>query len=218
MPEDFLGRRLARAFTYYLTDPTRRELGVGTYNTSDFRKGLKVQIDGVPYQMVEMNFRKPGKGTALYECKLKNLIRNTVVDRTYRAGQTLEEADVVEFTAQFLYKQVDSYFFMNKTDFEQYELTGDQVGDAAKFLKDNMDCQVMTFNNQPIAVDAPNHVVLQVEFAEPAPKGNTATGVSKPVKLETGAEILAPAFINTGDWLRVDTRTGDYIERTTAPE
>lgn len=191
---------------------------MGTYNTSDFRKGLKVQIDGVPYQMVEMNFRKPGKGTALYECKLKNLIRNTVVDRTYRAGQTLEEADVVEFTAQFLYKQVDSYFFMNKTDFEQYELTGDQVGDAAKFLKDNMDCQVMTFNNQPIAVDAPNHVVLQVEFAEPAPKGNTATGVSKPVKLETGAEILAPAFINTGDWLRVDTRTGDYIERTTAPE
>lgn len=186
-------------------------------STSDFRKGLKVQIDGTPYVMVEMNFRKPGKGTALYECKMKNLLRNTIVDRTYRAGQTLEEADVVEFTAQYLYRQGDDFVFMNNQDYEQYELTSEQVGDAAKFLKENMDCQVVTFNGNPIAVTAPNHVVLQVEFAEPAPKGNTATGVQKPVKLETGAEILAPAFINTGDWLRVDTRTAEYVERTTAP-
>lgn len=189
-----------------------------TYNTSDFRKGLKVQIDGTPYQMVEMNFRKPGKGTALYECKLKNLLRNTVVDRTYRAGQTLEAADVTEFTAQYLYRQADGYVFMNNSDYEQYELTEEQVGDAAKFLKEGLDCQLMTFNDQPIAVTPPNHVVLQVEYTEPAAKGNTATNVQKPVKLETGAEIGAPAFINTGDWLRVDTRTGEYIERTTAPE
>lgn len=191
---------------------------MGTVSTSDFRKGMKVQIDGVPYLMVEMNFRKPGKGTALYECKMKNLLRNTVVDRTYRAGQVLEEADVMEFTAQFLYKQGEGFVFMNNQDYEQYELTADQVGDAAKFIKENMDCQLMTFNGNAISVFAPNHVVLQVQFAEPAPKGNTATGVSKPVTLETGAEILAPAFINTGDWLRVDTRTGEYIERTTAPE
>jgi elongation factor P len=191
---------------------------VGTVSTSDFRKGLKVQIDGTPYLMVEMNFRKPGKGTALYECKMKNLLRNTVVDRTYRAGQVLEEADVMEFTAQYLYKQGDAYVFMNNQDYEQYELTADQVGDAAKYLKENMDCQLMTFNGNAISVFAPNHVILQVEFAEPAPKGNTATGVSKPVKLETGAEILAPSFINTGDWLRVDTRTHEYIERTNAPE
>lgn len=188
------------------------------YNTSDFRKGLKVQIDGTPYLMVEMNFRKPGKGTALYECKLKNLIRNTVVDRTYRAGQTLEAADVTEFTAQFLYRQAENFVFMNNVDYEQYELNPDQVGDVARFLKEGMDCQLMTFNNQPIAVTPPNHVVLRVEYAEPAAKGNTATNVQKPVKLETGAEILAPAFINEGDWLRVDTRTGEYIERTTAPE
>lgn len=189
-----------------------------TYNTSDFRKGLKVQIDGVPFLMVEMNFRKPGKGTALYECKLKNLIRNTVVDRTYRAGQTLEAADVVEFTAQFLYRQMDSFVFMNNIDYEQYELTEEQVGDYAKFLKEGLDCQLITFNNQPIAVTPPNHVVLKVEYAEPAAKGNTATNVQKPVKLETGGEILAPAFINTGDWIRVDTRTSEYIERTNAPE
>lgn len=191
---------------------------MGTVSTSDFRKGLKVQIDGTPYLMVEMNFRKPGKGTALYECKMKNLLRNTVVDRTYRAGQVLEEADVMEFTAQYLYKQGEGYVFMNNQDYEQYELTADQVGDAVKYIKENMDCQLMTFNGNAISVFAPNHVVLQVEFAEPSPKGNTATGVSKPVKLETGAEILAPSFINTGDWLRVDTRTHEYIERTTAPE
>ena len=189
-----------------------------TYNTSDFRKGLKIQIDGVPYLMVEMNFRKPGKGTALYECKLKNLLRNTVVDRTYRAGQTLEAADVTEFTAQYLYRQADGYVFMNNSDYEQYELSEEQVGEYARFLKEGLDCQLMTFNNQPIAVTPPNHVILQVEYAEPAAKGNTATNVQKPVQLETGAEILAPAFINTGDWLRVDTRTGEYIERTTAPD
>jgi elongation factor P len=188
------------------------------YNTSDFRKGLKVQIDGVPYLIVEMNFRKPGKGAALYECKMKNLIRNTVVDRTYRAGQTLEAADVTEFTAQYLYRQGENFVFMNNTDYEQYEMNPDQVGDVSRFLKEGMDCQLITFNNQPIAVAPPNHVVLRVEYAEPAAKGNTATNVQKPVKLETGAEILAPAFINEGDWLRVDTRTGEYIERTTAPE
>ncbi len=129
---------------------------MGTVSTSDFRKGLKVQIDGTPYLMVEMNFRKPGKGTALYECKMKNLLRNTVVDRTYRAGQVLEEADVMEFTAQYLYKQGDSFVFMNNQDYEQYELTADQVGDAAKYLKENMDCQLMTFNGNAISVFAPN--------------------------------------------------------------
>ncbi len=96
---------------------------MGTYSTSDFRKGLKVQIDGMPYLMVEMNFRKPGKGNALYECKLKNLVRGTMLDRTYRAGQTLEEADVAEFAAQFLYRQQDMFVFMNNETYEQYELT-----------------------------------------------------------------------------------------------
>lgn len=191
---------------------------MATYSTNEFRKGLKVQIDGVPFQMIEMNFRKPGKGTALYECKLKNLIRGTVTDRTYKAGQSLEAADVSEFTAQYLYRQADSFVFMNNVDYEQYELSEQQVGDYWKFLKEGMDCQLVVFNNQPIAVTPPNHVILKVEYCEPAVKGNTATNVQKPVKLETGAEILAPAFINIGDYLRVDTRTGEYIERSKAPE
>ena len=191
---------------------------MATYNTSDFKKGLKVQIDGTPFQMIEMNFRKPGKGAALYECKLKNLLRNTVVDRTYRAGQTLEVADVNEFTAQYLYRQGENFVFMNNTDYEQYELSAEQVGDNWKFLKEGMDCQMMVFNDIPIAVSPPNHVVLKIEYTEPAVKGNTATGVSKIVQLETGAEILAPAFVDTGEYLRVDTRTGEYIERAKEPE
>lgn len=191
---------------------------MGTYSTNEFKKGLKIQIDGVPFQMIEMNFRKPGKGAALYECKLKNLLRGTVTDRTYRAGQSLEEADVVEFTAQYLYQQGESFVFMDNNDYEQYELTAEQVGEGAGLLKEGMDCQLVVFNNNPIAVTLPNHVMLQVEYCEPAVKGNTATNVSKPVKLETGAEIQAPAFINIGDWLRVDTRTGEYVERTKGPE
>ena len=191
---------------------------MGTYSTNEFKKGLKIQIDGVPFQMIEMNFRKPGKGAALYECKLKNLLRGTVTDRTYRAGQSLEEADVVEFTAQYLYQQGESYVFMDNNDYEQYELTAEQVGEGAGLLKEGLDCQLVVFNNNPIAVTLPNHVMLQVEYCEPAVKGNTATNVSKPVKLETGAEIQAPAFINIGDWLRVDTRTQEYVERTKGPD
>ena len=189
-----------------------------TYNTSDFRKGLKIQIDGVPYLMVEMNFRKPGKGNALYECKMKNLIRGTMLDRTYRAGQTLEAADIAEFDAQFLYRQGESFVFMDNDDYEQYELTAEQVGDDWKFLKEGMDCTLMVWDNKPIGVTPPNHVILKVEYAEPAARGNTATNVQKPVKLETGGEIGAPAFVNIGDYLRIDTRTGEYIERAKAPE
>jgi elongation factor P len=202
------------------TSISRRVTGsksVAVYTTSDFKKGLKVQIDGTPYLMIEMNFRKPGKGNALYECKMRNLLRGTVLDKTYRAGQTLESADVSEFTAQYLYKQGDVFVFMKNDDYEQYEMSAESVGDAWKFLKDNMDCQLMVFNNQPIAVSPPNHVILKVEYCEPGARGNTATNVTKPCKLETGAEILAPAFVNIGDFLRIDTRTGEYIERAKDP-
>ena len=113
---------------------------------------------------MEMNCRKPGKGTGLYECKLKNLIRGTVTDRIYRAGQSLEAADVLEFSAQYLYRQGDSFVFMDNSDYEQYELTAEQVGDGAGFLKEGMDCQLIVFNNNPIGVTLPNHVILQVEY------------------------------------------------------
>lgn len=186
---------------------------VAVYKTSEFRKGLKVQIDGEPYLMIEMNFVKPGKGNALYKCKLRNLIRNTVIDRTYKGGDSLEAADVEETEAQFLYRQGDTFVFMDSKTFEQYELSADQVGDNWKYLKDGMVCNMVLFNGNPITVTPPNHVVLKVEYCEPGAKGDTATNVTKPVKVETGAEFPAPIFINMGDLIKIDTRTGEYVER-----
>ncbi len=184
-----------------------------SYNTSQFRKGLKVQIDGDPYLMVECNFVKPGKGQALYKCKLKNLVRGTQLDRTYKSGDTLDAADITEIEAQFLYRQGDHFVFMDNKSFEQYELTSAQVDEAAKWLKEGTNCSMLLFNNNPITIDPPNHMVLKVEYCEPAVRGDTATKLTKPVKLETGAEIICPAFIELGDMIKVDTRTGEYLER-----
>ena len=184
-----------------------------SYNTSDFRKGIKVQIDGDPYLMIECNFVKPGKGQALYKCRLRNLLRGTVLDRTYKSGDSLDAADVTEIEAQYLYRQGDKWVFMDTANYEQYELDAGQVDDAWKYLKDGMLCQMVLFNNQPISLTPPNHVVLKIDYCEPAVRGNTATGVTKPVKVETGAEIQCPAFIEMGDVIKVDTRTGEYVER-----
>ncbi len=186
---------------------------MGTYRTSDFRKGLKVQIDGEPYLMTEMNFVKPGKGNALYKCRLKNLVRGTVLQKTYKGGDSLESADVEEIDVQYLYHQQETFVFMNSVNYEQYELSADQVDDNWKYLKDGMDCKMVLFNGSPITLTPPNHVVLKVEMCDPGAKGDTATNVTKPVKVETGAEFLAPAFINQGDTIKIDTRTGEYIER-----
>jgi len=186
---------------------------VASYNTSDFRKGLKVQLDGDPYLMIECNFVKPGKGQALYKCKLRNLIRNTVLDRTYKSGDSLEAADIEEIQAQFLYRQGDQFVFMDNQSYEQYELSAEQVDDAWKYLKEAMVCSMLLFNNRPIGVTPPNHVVLRIEYAEPAVRGNTATNVTKQAKVETGAELVVPNFVETGELIKVDTRTGEYIER-----
>lgn len=189
---------------------------MATYNTSEFRKGLKVQIEGDPYLMLECNFVKPGKGNALYKCKLRNLLRNTVIDRVYRGGDTLEAADVTEIEAQYLYRQGENFVFMDNESFEQYELTKEQVDEAWKYIKEGMACSMTLYNGQPINVTPPAHVVLKIEYCEPAVRGDTATNLTKPVKLETGAEVICPAFIDIGDTIKVDTRTGEYIERVRA--
>lgn len=186
---------------------------MATYNTSDFRKGLKVQLDGEPYLMIECNFVKPGKGQALYKCKLRNLVRNTVIDRTYKSGDSIEAADVEEIEAQYLYRQVDTFVFMDNQNYEQYELSKEQIDDAWRYLTEGMVSSMLLFNNNPIGITPPNHVVLKVEYCEPGAKGNTATNVTKPVKVETGAEFDCPSFVEIGDLVKVDTRTGAYIER-----
>ena len=186
---------------------------MATYKTSDFRKGLKVQIDGDPYLMIEMNFVKPGKGNAMYKCKLRNLLRNTVIDRTYKGGESLESADVEEIDVQYLYKQADTYVFMDTSTYDQYELSAEQIDDAWKYLKDGMNCSMVLYNGNPITMSPPNHVELRVEYCEPGAKGDTATNVVKPVKVETGAEFLCPAFIDIGNVIKIDTRSGEYVER-----
>jgi len=189
---------------------------VANINTSDFRKGLKVQIDGDPYLMIECNFVKPGKGQAMYKCRLRNLLRGTVLDRTYKSGESLEAAEIEEIDAQYLYRQGDQFVFMNNEDYEQYELSAEQVDDAWKYLKEGMNCSMILFNENPITITPPNHVVLQIEYCEPGVKGNTASNLTKPVKMETGAEIICPAFVEIGELIRVDTRSGEYIERVKA--
>lgn len=186
---------------------------MANYNTSDFRKGLKVQIDGNPYIMIECNFVKPGKGQALYKCKLRDLTRGTVLDRTYKSGDELEAADIHETDTTFLYEMGGTYYFMEKETFEQYELPKEMIDDAWKYLLPEMACKMLLYNNAPIVITPPNHVILKVVYTEPAVRGNTATNVTKPAKLETGAEILVPNFVENDEMIKVDTRTGEYIER-----
>ena len=195
-----------------------QEDNVATYNTSEFKKGLKVEIEGEPFLMIECNFVKPGKGNALYKCKLRNLLKGTVLDRTFKAGINLESADIEEFPAQFLYRQGNTFFFMENESYEQHELNEAQVDEAWKYLKEGMQCQMMSYNEVPISVTPPNHVVMKIEYCEPCVKGNTATNVTKPVKVETGAEFQCPAFVEMGEFIRLDTRTGEYIERAKPEE
>ncbi len=139
-----------------------------------------------------------------------------MLDRTYKSGDSLDAADIEEIDAQYLYRQGEQFVFMDNTSFEQYELSKEVVDDAWKWLKEAVICKVMLFNNNPISVEAPNHMVLKIEYCEPAVRGNTATNLTKPVKLETGAEVICPAFVEIGESIKVDTRTGEYLERAKA--
>lgn len=186
---------------------------MATYNTSDFKKGLKVQIDGEPYLMTEMMFVKPGKGNAMYKCKLRNLVRGTNLDRTFKGGDSLEVADIESTDVSFLYRQGEDYVFMDGVTFEQYEVPSDVAGDIWKYLKDGMICKMTMYNSRPIIIEPPIQVELEVTECAPGAKGDTATNVTKPAIVETGAEFSVPGFIKEGNVLKIDTRTGEYVER-----
>jgi elongation factor P len=183
------------------------------YSTADFRKGLKIEIDGAPFAIIDFQHVKPGKGGAFVRTKLKNLINGRVLDQTFRSGEKVQKPDLVEKEMQYLYKDGDNYCLMDNETYEQIMLTGDQMGDAVLYLTENMNLQVLFFNQQPVAVDLPNFVELTVAQTEPGVRGDTASGGTKPATLESGAVIQVPLFINEGDRLKVDTRTGTYIER-----
>jgi len=182
-------------------------------NTGDFRKGVKVILDGEPYDMFECNFVKPGKGQALYKTKLRNLLKGTILDRTYKSGDSLEAADIHKGEGQYLYRDAGGYVFMDNSTYEQYTLSEEACGDATKFLLENAVCQLLFWNGQLIEMTPPAQAVLEVTYTEPAAKGNTATNVSKPATVETGATVNVPAFVESGEKIKVDARTGEYIER-----
>ncbi len=183
------------------------------YDTSDIRKGLKFQIDGVPYVVVDFQFVKPGKGTAFTKTRIKNLITGAVLDKTYRSNEKLEPANTEEKQMQFLYAEGDNFCFMDNATYEQVYIQRDLLEDVRGFMPDNLVVSVLFFNERPIGVTLPNFVELQVAHSEPGMKGDTASGATKPATLSTGAVINVPLFINEGEWLRIDTRTGEYVER-----
>lgn len=183
------------------------------YSTADFRKGLKIEWEGTPYIIVDFQHVKPGKGGAFVRTKIKNLITGRVIDQTFRSGEKVERPDLQEKEMQYLYAEGDRYCFMDNETFEQIYLTVDQLGDSKGYLQDNLNLKVLYYKGQPIAVELPTFVELSVTHTEPGFKGDTASGGTKPATLETGAVIQVPLFIDIGDRLKVDTRTGTYVER-----
>jgi elongation factor P len=182
-------------------------------DTSQFRNGLKIELDGEPFTMIFFQHVKPGKGGAFVRTKVKNLKTGRVLDRTFRAGERVDEADVDERTMQYVYQEGDNLVFMDTTSFEQIPFTPAQVGDARKFLKENLEVSVVFWRGQPIGLELPSFIEASVARCDPGMKGDTASGATKPATLETGAVLQVPLFIKEGDVLRVDTRTGQYVER-----
>jgi elongation factor P len=181
--------------------------------SGDLRKGTKLEIDGDPYVIVQFEFVKPGKGQALYKCKLKNMITGAQFDRTYRSGEKFKPADLEEVSMEYLYFDGSNYCFMNNSNYEQEMLSADQIGEGKNFLKDNTVCSVLMFQGRPIGITLPNFVELKITEAEPWAKGDTAAGSTKPATLETGYVVQVPPFVNQGEVIRIDTRTGQYVER-----
>ncbi len=186
---------------------------MATYSTNEFKAGLKIMIDGDPCTIIENEFVKPGKGQAFNRVKIRNLKTGRVIDRTFKSGETVEAADVLETEMQYLYNDGEFWHFMDSNTFEQIGADERAVGDSAKWLKEQDVCQVILWNGEPIIVTPPNFVELKVVETEPGVRGDTSGGGSKPATLETGAVVRVPLFIEEGEALKVDTRTGDYVSR-----
>lgn len=183
-------------------------------SVNDFRTGLTIELDGQLFTVVEFMHVKPGKGSAFVRTKLKNLRTGFTVDRTFNAGEKVSQARIETNEMQFLYKSDEDYVFMDTSTYEQLTLHEEKIGDSIKYLKENMLVTVQMYNNESIGVSLPNTVELEVVETDPGFKGDTATGGTKPAKLETGAVVNVPLFINIGDILQVDTRSGEYLRRS----
>lgn len=188
---------------------------MANYSTNEFKSGLKVMLDGNPCSIMENEYVKPGKGQAFNRVRLRNLKSGKVLEKTFRSGESLEAADIMEVEMEYLYNDGEMWHFMNPENFEQIAADKTAMGDAAKWLKDdsNEKCTIMLFNGVPLNVNAPNFVILKIVETDPGVKGDTAGTGGKPATLETGAVVRVPLFVQREESIRVDTRTGDYLER-----
>ena len=186
---------------------------MATYSTNEFKGGLKIMLDGDPYTIVENEFVKPGKGQAFNRVKIRNLKSGRVLDKTFRSNESVEAADVMDRDLQYLYNDGEYWHFMDNDSFEQCQADATAMGDAAKWIKDQDLCSVTLWNGAPIAVEAPNFVVLEIIETDPGLKGDTSGGGGKPATLETGAIVRVPLFVQTGEKIKVDTRSGEYVSR-----
>ncbi len=186
---------------------------MAVFSTNEFKSGLKLMIDGDPCSIIENEFVKPGKGQAFSRVKFRNLKTGRVIERTFKSGDTAEGADVVETNMEYLYNDGEFFHFMVTDTYEQYAASNAAVGDSVKWLKGQEKCIITLWNNDPIAVTPPNFVVLAVSDTEPGVRGDTSSGGNKPATLETGATVRVPLFVNIGDLIKVDTRTGEYLSR-----
>ena len=182
-------------------------------SAGDFRNGITLEIEGAVYQIVEFQHVKPGKGAAFVRTKIKNVMTGSVVERTFRPTEKFPSARIDRVDMQYLYADGDLYNFMDVNTYEQIALSTDVVGDALKFVKENETVKVCSYNGKVFSVEAPLFVELEITDTEPGFKGDTATGATKPATLETGAQINVPLFVNQGDRVKIDTRTGEYLSR-----
>jgi elongation factor P len=182
-------------------------------DVSELKKNAKLEIDGQPWVVTEFQFVKPGKGQGLYKCKIKNMITGAVVDRTWRSGERLETANVESRKYEYLFNDGEQYTFMDSANYEQVALQAELIGDEAKFLMDNLAVDILFYNERPVGITLPGHVVMEVTECEPGIKGDTATGATKGATLQTGYQVQVPLFIKVGDKLKINTSSGDYIER-----
>jgi elongation factor P len=186
---------------------------MATYSTNEFRSGLKVMLDGDPAVIVENEFVKPGKGQAFNRVKIRNLKTNRVIERTFKSGDTIEAADVVDVEMQYLYSDGEFWHFMNPESYEQLAADKATVGESAKWLKEQDTCLLTLWNGSPIAVEPPHTVTLKIIETDPGVRGDTSGGGGKPAKLETGAVVRVPLFVQEGEVIKVNTRTGEYVSR-----
>lgn len=185
-----------------------------SYSASDLRKGLRIEMDGTPYLITEFNFVKPGKGQAIYTCRVKSLIDGSTFIKTFRDNANIDEPKLDEKNLRFSYAEGDSYIFMD-SNYEQVTISGTVLGDKKFFLMEDIPVTVLYHNDRPIDITLPYFIEKKIVFTEPGVRGDTATNVQKPAKVEGGYELQVPLFVNQGDVIRIDTRTGQYADRVT---